>query len=97
MCQPMPTGLYRQWDTNLNTSRFTSQQDKNRSFKNGVISYSQRTRPDCNIESFYTTGRQKNIDYLSADGFCSHFNVVFKRMGCFYHFCPSHGVRPSLT
>ena len=29
------------------------------SFINMVMSYFQRTRPDCKIESFYTTGRQK--------------------------------------
>ena len=47
-----------------------------------------RTRPDCKIESFYTTGRQKKFDHFSADGFCSHCKTVFEAMGCFYHFRP---------
>ena len=33
-----------------------------------VMSYFQRTRPDCKIESFYTTGRQKKNDHFSVDG-----------------------------
>ena len=61
------------------------------------MSYFQRTRPDCKIESFYTTGRQKKIDRFSVDAFCSHCNTVFEAMGCFYHFCPCQELRPSLT
>ena len=62
-----------------------------------VMSYFQRTRPDCKIESFYTTGRQKKNDCFSVDGFCSHCNTVFEAMGCFYHLCPCQELRPSLT
>ena len=61
------------------------------------MSYFQRTRPDCKIESFYTTGRQKKIDRFSVDGFCFHCNTVFEAMGCFYQFCPCRDSRPSLT
>ena len=61
------------------------------------MSYFQSTRPDCKIESFFTTGRQKKIDCFSVDGFCSHCNTVFEAMGCFYHFCPCQELRPSLT
>ena len=61
------------------------------------MSYFQRTRPDCKIESFYTTGSQKKIDYFSVDGLCSHCNTVIETMGCFYHFCPCQELRPSLT
>ena len=61
------------------------------------MSYIQRTKPDCKIESFYTTGRQKNIDCFSVDGFCSHCNTVFEAMGCFYHFCPCQDLHSSLT
>ena len=97
MCQPMPTGLYTRWDIDSETSRFTPRQNKTRSFENMVMSYFQRTRPDCKIESFYTTGRQKKSDRFSVDGFCSHCNPVFEAMGCFYHFCPCQELRPSLT
>ena len=60
MCQPMPTGLYTRWDLNSETSRFTPRQNKTRSFENMVMSYFQRTRPECEIESFFTAGRQEN-------------------------------------
>ena len=60
-CQPMPAGFYTRWDINSETSRFTPRQNKTRSFENMVMSYFQRTRPDCKNESFYTTGRQKKL------------------------------------
>ena len=97
MYQPMPTGIYTRWDFDPETSRFTPRQNKTRSFENLVITYFQRKRPDCNIESLYTTGRQKKIDRFSVDVFCSHCNNVFEAMGCFYHFCPCQELRPSLT
>ena len=97
MCQPKPTGLYTRWDFDSETSRFIPRQNQTRSFENMVMSYFQRTRPECKIESFFTTGRQKKIDCFSVDGFCSHCNTVFEAMGCFHHFCPCQELRPSLT
>ena len=97
MCQPIPTGLYTRWDLDSETSRFKPRQNKTSSFENVVKSYFQRTRPDCKIESFYNTGRQKKNDCFSVDGFCSHCNTVFEAMGCFYHFCPCQELRPSFT
>ena len=97
MFQPMPTGLYTRWDFDSETSRFTPRQNKTRSFEIMVMSLFQRTQPECEIESFFTTGRQKKIDCFSVDGFCSHCNTVFEAMGCFYHFCPCQELRPSLT
>ena len=97
MCQPMPTGLYARWDINSETGRFTPRQNKSRSFENMVISFIQRTRPECEIQSIFTTGRQKKIDCFSVGGFCSRCNTVFEAMGCFYHFCPCQELRPSLT
>ena len=88
MCQPMPTGLFTRWGIDSETSRFTPRQNKTRSFQNMVMSCFQRTRPDCKIESFYTTGRQKKINRFSVDGFCLHCKTVFEVMSCFYHFCP---------
>ena len=93
----MLTGLYTRWDLDSETSRFTPRQNKTRSFENIVMSYFQRTRPECEIESFFTTGRQKKIDCFSVDGFCSHCNNVFEAMGCFYHFCLCQELRPSFT
>ena len=59
MSQPMPIGLLTRWDINSETGRVTPRQSKTRSFENMVMSYFQPKRPDCKIESFYTTGRQK--------------------------------------
>ena len=64
MCQPMPTGLYTRWDLNSETNRFILRQNKGRSFENMVMSFFQRTRPECGTESFFTTGRQKKIGCL---------------------------------
>ena len=97
MCQPMPTGLYTRWDIGSEISRFTPRQNKTRSFENMILSYFQRTRPDCKIESLYTTCGQKKIDHFSVVGFCSHCNTVIEAIGCFYHFCTCQQLRPSLT
>ena len=97
MCQPMPTGLYTRWDFHSKTSGFTPQENKTRSFQNMGMSYFQRTRRECETESFFTTGRQKKIDCFSVDGFCSHCNTVFEAIGCFYHFCSCEEQLPSLT
>ena len=69
MCQPMPTGLYTHWDFDSETSRFTPRQNKTRSFENLVMSYFQRPRPECEIESFFTTGRQKKLTASVLMGF----------------------------
>ena len=97
MCQPMPTGLYTRWEYDTESNRFKPQQNKTRSFENMVMSYFQRQRPDCKIESFYTTGTQKKIDCFKVDGFCAHCNTVFEAMGCFYHYCSCQEARPALT
>ena len=88
ICQPMSTGFYTRWDIDSETGRFTSRQNTTRSFENMVISYFQRTRPDCKIERFYTTGRQKKNDWFSFDGFCSHCITGPEATGCFYYFIP---------
>ena len=67
------------------------------SFEKIVMNFFQRTRPDCKIDNFYTTGTQKKIDCFSVAGFCSHCNTVSKAMGCFYHFCLCQELRPSLS
>ena len=62
-----------------------------------VMSYFQRQRPDCKIESFYTTGTQKKIDCFKVDVFCAHCKTVFEAMRCFYHYCSCQEARPALT
>ena len=96
MCQPMPTGLYTRYEYDSELQRFKPRQNKTRSFENMVMSYFQRIRPDCKIESNITTGTQKKNDCFSADGFCSHCSTVFEAMGCYYHYCPCQETRPSL-
>ena len=93
----MPTGLYTRWDFDSKRSRLLPWQNKTGSFGKVVLSYFQRTRPECEIESFFITGRQKKIDCFGVDGFCSHCNTVFEAMGCFYQFCPCQELLLSLT
>ena len=97
MCQPMPTGLYTRRQCDEESNRFKPQQKNCRIFENMVMSYFQRQRPDCEIESFYTTATQKKIDCFKVDGFCTHCNTVFEAMGCFYLYCPRQEARSSLT
>ena len=97
MCQLMPTGLHTRWDFDSESSRFTPRQNKTHSSENRVRSYFQQARPECEIESFIPTGRQKKIDCFSVDGFFSHCNTVFDARVRFYHFCPCQELRPSLT
>ena len=97
MCQPMPTVLYTRWEYDSQTRRFTARQNKSRSFENMVLSYFQRCRPDCKIDSSVTIGRQKKIDCFSVDGICYHCNTVSEAVGCYYHYCPCQEARPSLT
>ena len=62
-----------------------------------LLSYFQQTRPECSIESNVTTGKQMKIDFFRVDGICKHCNIVFEAMGCYFHYCPCHETRPSLT
>ena len=55
MCQSMPTGLYTRWENDTESNRFKPQQNKSRNFENMVMSLFQGQRPDCKIQSFYTT------------------------------------------
>ena len=58
-CQPMPTGLYTRWEYDCEIDKFKARQNKSRSFEIQVMSYLQATRPECKIQSFHTTGKQK--------------------------------------
>ena len=97
MSQEMPTGLYTRWEFDSDLQKFKARQNKIRKFENMVISYYQTIRPDCTIESIYTTGKQKKIDWFSVDGFCGHCNTIFEALGCYYHFCPCREAQPSLS
>ena len=88
MCQPMHSGLYTRWDFDSETSRFTPRQKKTRSFENIVMSYFQRTRPDCINESFHTTGRQKKFYCFSIGGFLLIAIPSLKQWVAFTTFVP---------
>ena len=96
MCQPKLTGLNTRWEYDSEIRIFTARQNKSRFFENVVLSYFQRSRPDCKIESIVTLGRRKKIDCFSVDGICYHCNSVFEAMGCYYHYCSCQEARPSL-
>ena len=64
MCQSMPTGLYMRRDVDSETSRFTPPQDKTCGSENIVMSFFQRTRPECKDESFFRTSGQKKMTDL---------------------------------
>ena len=59
ICQDMPTGLYTRWDYDEETQKFKAGQNRDRTFENMVMSYFQATRPECKIETYYNTGKQK--------------------------------------
>ena len=97
MFQDMPTGLYTSWDYDEETQKLKTRQNRVRIFENIVMSYFQATRPECKIESYYTTGKQKKIDCFSVDDYCNHCKTVFEAMGGYFHFCSCQDARPSLT
>ena len=61
MCQPMQTGLYTRWDLDSETSRLIPRQNRTSSFENMVMSYFQRTRPECEIESFLQQADRRKL------------------------------------
>ena len=97
MCQEMPTGLYTRWEFDSVSQKFTARQNKSRKFENMVMSYLQSQRPNCTIESYYTTGTQKKIDCFNVDGFCAHCKAIFEAMGCYFHFCACQEARASMS
>ena len=56
MCQAKPVGLYTKSELDLEPGIFKPRQNKTRSLKPVVMSYFQRVRQQCNVESFYMTG-----------------------------------------
>ena len=59
MCQDMPIGLYTRWEFDTDKQKFTARRNRNRNFENVVMSFYQETRPECKIESFFTSEKQK--------------------------------------
>ena len=61
LCQPIPIGPYTCCDIDSETGSFTLRQNKARSVESTAMSYFQRTRPDCKINRFHTTDRQRKL------------------------------------
>ena len=80
MYQEIPTGLHTRWEFDSDSQKFKTRQNKSRKFENMVMSYLQSQRPNCTIESYYTTGTQKMIDCFNVDGFWAHCKTVFEAM-----------------
>ena len=85
----MPSGFYTKYNFDADLQRLKPHQNKSKSIENMVMSNVERMRPECRIESFYTTAIHNKNDSFNADGFCGHCNTVFEAMGCFYqyYFC----------
>ena len=69
--QPLPTVLYTRWAYDTESNRYKPQQNKWRIFEYVFMSFFQRQRHDCEIDSFYTTRTQKKKKYFRANGFCA--------------------------
>ena len=80
-CQAMTTGLYKKWELDSESSKTKPRQNKTGSFENMVMSYFQRVKPQCKVESLDLMSTQKKIDAYCVDGFCGHCITVFEPMG----------------
>ena len=96
ICQAMPTGLYTRWEFDSDLQNLKARQNKIRKFENTVMSFYHATRPECTIESFYTTGKQKKLIFFTVDGFCGYCQTFFEALECYYHFFPCKETQPSL-
>ena len=56
--------------------------NQTRSFENLMLSYVQRSRPQCQVERFYPTVYQKKIEACSVNGYFGHRSSVIEAMGC---------------
>ena len=77
MSQDMHTGLYTKWNFDTDMQKFQARHNQTRNFENLVIPFYQKTRPECQIESFFTYGKQKKCGCFNIDGYCDHCKTVF--------------------
>ena len=59
MCQDMPTGLYARWEFDTEMQKLKAKHNGTRNFENMVVTFYQKSRPECKIESFFTSGKQE--------------------------------------
>ena len=95
MTKEMPTGPYNKWEYSEETTKFHPNRTW-RSYFEQVLVYFQQLQPNCNIQTQFTHKKQKKLGPYLVDGFCSHCNMVFEAMGCFFHFCQCQEEKPLL-
>ena len=61
------------------------------------MSFYQETRRGCKTESFFTSGKQKKIDFFLWTVIVITVKQCSKQWECYYQFCPCQEARPSLT
>ena len=88
MCQPMPTSLYTRWDIDSETARFTPRQNKTRCFENMVMSYFQRTRPDCKMRASTLQADRRKLIASVLMGFVLIAKLCLKQWVAFTTFVP---------
>ena len=54
----MPTGLYTRCEFDTEMQKFKARHNQTRNFENMVMSFYQELRPECKIESFFTSGKE---------------------------------------
>ena len=59
MCQDMPTGVYTRWEFDTEMQKFKARHNPTRNFENMVMFFCQEPIPECKIDSFFTSGKQK--------------------------------------
>ena len=82
MCQEMPTALYTIWEYDSETNRLKARNNRTRNCDSLIMSFYQELRPECKIESFYTTGKQKKIDCFHVGDYCDDSKTLYEAMGC---------------
>ena len=58
MCQDA-RGLFTRWEFDADLRKFKARHNRIRNFENMVMYFYQETRPECKVESFFTSGKQK--------------------------------------
>ena len=96
MCQDMPSVHYTRWEFDTGMQNLKQGITDLKILR--ICSCLSIRKQDQNAKlSFFTSGKQKKIDWFNVDGYCDHCKTVFEAMGCYYHFWSCQEARPSLT
>ena len=86
MCQTMPTGVYTSWDVDSETGRFTPRKTRPAALKIWSCPNSNEQQQNVKLNASLQQVDMKKLTASVLMGFCSHCNILFAVMGCFYHF-----------